>query len=80
MRRRKPPDQFLALFRECQEDLAPVIGSHFPHDGLAQNELIDNADRAVVPNLQLLCQIADRQSPLLGGRLNGKERLILVRS
>jgi hypothetical protein len=72
--------QFFALFREGEEDFPAVIRGDLADHGLAQDQLVDDADSAVMPDLQLLGQVADRELPMEGGSANGEQGMILVRS
>ena len=70
MRRSEALDQFFALLGESEEDFAPVRGSDHADDSIAKDELVNNADRAVVADLQLLSEVADGE--FLHGELRGE--------
>jgi len=72
-------DDFLTFWREREKDFATIVRGDLAYDRGAEDQLIDDADGAVVADLQLLGEVADGEAPLGGGSANGQERLILVR-
>jgi len=80
VRRGQALDEFVALRSEVKEDLAAVIRGHFADYRGAGDELIDDADGAVVPDLQLLREIANRELSvaIAGAGADCQKSLILV--
>jgi len=79
MRRRQTLDDLFAFLGEGEEDFAAIIRRDLTDDGGAGDELIDNADGTVVPDLQLLREVADGEFAIGGRGANGEQGLILVR-
>lgn len=79
VRRRQARDQRLAFLGEGEVDLAPILLRDLADYRLAQDELIDDADSAMMPHLQLLREFADGKPAWGGGGSDGKKRLILIR-
>ncbi len=78
MRRGEPLDQFLALVRQGEEDFAAIIGGNLAYHRLAHDQLVDDADGAVVPDLELFGQVSHGEFALRGGGADGQEGLVLV--
>jgi len=72
-------DEVLTLGGEGEEDFAAVIGGDFADDGGALDQLIDDADGAVMADLQLLGEVANRELAIAGGGADGEQGLVLVR-
>ena len=58
-------DQFLSLGSKGEEDLAAVVRRDLSNDGSTGDELVDNADGAVVTDLKLLGEVADGELLLI---------------
>ncbi len=75
---RQALDDLLAPGGEAEVNFAAIVGGGFPDDGGPAHELIDDAHRAVVPDLELLGQVADGNLAAGGAGADGKKRLVLV--
>lgn len=67
-----------AFSGKCEEDFAAVVGGDLADNGLVADELIDDANRAMVADLQLLGQIANGEFAIVAISPYGEERLVLV--
>src|SRR5207244_9143202 len=74
----KPFEHAPALCRKAQVDLAPVLGRRLSRDQSLAAQPVDQADGAVVPDHEVLCQVVDGDALALRAGAQGEQRLILL--
>jgi len=64
MGRRKAVHEILPFFGKGQENLPAVVRRHFADHRLPEDELVDDTDGTMVPDLELFCQVPDGELAL----------------
>jgi hypothetical protein len=80
VRGRQTLDDLLAPGGEAEVNFAAIVEGGFTHDCGPAHELIDDADRAVVADLELLGEVTDGNLATRGASTDGKKGLVLVGS